>query len=145
MIFSNTDRLVSRFLYATFMTSLIHAYVLWKFLFLDTQWQVIIVGEVIGVIAGLLVGLYWIQSMKKRIDGNTLFYSKRFNIILGIGVMILIIFQAPLAFISIFPHYMLPYITLPLTLSICLGTFGVALWAVRYEREHGPLYVKSRN
>ena len=145
MSFSNTGRLVPRFLFAAFIGSLIHAYVLWNFLTLGATGYAIIVGEAIGVIAGLLIGLYWTQYVKKKIERNTLYYSKKLNIILGIGAVILIIIQVPFLVVSIVPNYLLPYIALPFTLSISLGAFGVALWAVQFEREHGPLYVKPRN
>jgi hypothetical protein len=140
----NSDRLVSRSLYASIITLLIHVYVLWSFLDRGTSAQTIILAEGIGVAAGLLVGWYWIRSVRMKLLNNTLYYSKRLNIILSGAAIILILIQAPGLFASQVPNHVMPYLALPLTISITLGVFGVALWAIRYERRYGPLYVEPK-
>ncbi len=139
------ERLLYRLCFAILLGAVLHLYVLAASSLIDLRTSSIVFGEILGLFCGYLASIYIINYTRKRLEGNIYHDDTRRSIFRFLVIIILFQSAVALVIIADIPRDILyPYMGVPATSAGLVGPIGAAVWLIRYERVHGPVYIRRK-
>jgi uncharacterized membrane protein YfcA len=100
----------------------------------------------IGVLVGAAIGAAWLKRVKGRVRGNIYFAEPLPKAIWWVIGSVFIVAAALLPLLVSIPGRVLIFVGAPASIGLAVGATVAMIWVLRFEKEHGPLYVQdSRN